>query len=111
MTEHLRRTGGSWWIPLPLRSEAIKVEGMTINPGEKVKVLTPGGDFIMTFRGWAHVPVGTYERYDKPFDGYWMEGEPGTGPGMWPGPYRIWQLRHPNLLEGLAREIDIDAAE
>lgn len=84
---------------------------MTIFPGEKVMVTTRDGELPMTYRGWAHVPLGTFKYTKKPFDGYWMEGEPGTGPGMWPGPYRIGQLRHPNLLEGLARELDIDAAE
>ena len=101
--------GRPWWELLPLRIEPIKVQGMTIHPGEDVLIAIDETGWVMRFKGWAEIPagmkVGIVEPADEPRPGYWMEGEPGTAPEMWPGPYPMSALKHPNLLEGMAREI------
>jgi len=106
-----------WWEPRLLHCEPVKVQGMTISPGETVLVTIDGKTYAHLYKGWAHVEEATPaqamgaclepdERTD--FIGCWMDTTPGTGPGMWPGPYRLDSLKHPNILEGMAREIDAD---
>jgi len=96
--------GAPFWESPPIRREPVKIQGVTVKPGEMV-IVHRRGQHLMEFNGWAHIPAGAWGN-SEPYDGYWMMMERGTGPGMDPGPYRLEELRHPSLLDGIAREID-----
>ena len=75
--------------------ESIKVQGITINPGDDVLVLigTRWVRRIFAEPAWE--------------GGAWMEIEYYTAnPDMLPGPFPPDRLRHPSLLDGIIREID-----
>ena len=98
----MTRIGGGhpWWEPPDLQCVPIKVQGITIKPGEVVLVRERSGVSKYTYKGCAYI-----EKYG--IMGYWMDTEPGSGPGG-PGPYPMACLMHPNLLEGFTREIDAE---
>ena len=91
-----------WWEPYSLCREPIKVQGVTVKPGERVVVACNGVEHSMVYKGWSRITSFTGEE----IDGYWMLGEPSTGPVPGPGPYRLEELRHPSLLDGIISEID-----
>ena len=71
-------------------------------------VVLSGVEHSMTYKGWARIPAGAGGIGDgQAIDGYWMLAEPGLGRGVaGPGPYRLEELRHPALLDGIISEID-----
>lgn len=74
----------------------IIVQGITVRPGDAVLV-TDG-------EGAAHTHV--YAGVDK--DGrHWTRGGMTTAPGEGPGPYRLEDFRHPDLLTGFINEVDV----
>jgi hypothetical protein len=115
MADEKRVMGRPWWEPYALTCEPIKVQGMTINPGELVVVLWDGKRYLEPYKGWAAIPAEDLEfgiGAPQGSIGYWLDTLPSTAPpGIarpGPGPHSIKSFEHPNLLEGLIKEIDAD---
>jgi len=117
MADEKRAMGRPWWEPYALTCEPIKVQGMTINPGELVAILWDGRRYLKPYKGWAAIPAGdlkfgTAMGLTEDSVGYWLATMPSTAPpgvaGPGPGPHSIKAFEHPNLLEGLIKEIDAD---
>lgn len=91
--------GGSWWWEPPsLRQEPIKVQGVTVNPGDDVLVPWPGGEERLPYKGWAEINGEVF---------IWCRTHIGTH-GPQPGPHALKDVKIPDLLDGIAREIGAD---
>jgi len=81
--------------PSPVRS--VKVQGVTLNPGDDVLVLIRDEWILRSFSG------------SSKDGGAWMKVEEHTTCiDQLPGPFPLDRLRHVNLLGGFIREIDAD---
>lgn len=83
-----------------IRHIGVVVQGIRILPGDEVLVMV--GD-----RAHKHVYAGRTTDYGDPItDFYWMLAPLTTAEGKGPGPYRLEDLRHPDILTAFAEELD-----
>lgn len=75
-----------------LARHPIEVQGLAIRPGDEVLVVL--GD-----RTFPHVYAGEHEGR------YWTGADLTTAPGQGPGPYKLEDFRHPDILTGLAKRL------
>lgn len=71
----------------------IEVQGLIIRPGDDILVVA-GGQTV------GHVYAG------ESGGTYWTEAPLTTAEGYGPGPYRLEDFRHPDILGGMAKAID-----
>lgn len=84
----------------------VSVQGIRILPGDEVLVMV--GD-----RAYKHVYAGRTSdlEADPITDSYWMDAPLTTAEGRGPGPYRLEDLRHPDILTAIAEKIRDDGEE
>lgn len=88
----------NWWGE-PLDLATIEVQGLPIRPGDKILVLGSNGN------GYEH----TYAGFRQDASGrrvYYTDAFPSTLTGAGCGPHPEHQLRHPDILTGLAKELE-----
>lgn len=80
-------------VQVAIRS--IVVQGLPLRPGDRVLVNIDGTWVQRIYEGWVKGK------------GAWMEFDNcSSHPHNDPGPYKLRDLRHPDLLTGLAKHLD-----